>query len=100
MDSYEEIQKEIDQEDVFFEPKTRKKEKNPEDNYFQSQMRPYYDLVLRIHGKNNVGLIFLKGMQLFTQRPTMFRESVEWAATNRLHPLQWSKMVNTILKKK
>lgn len=34
--------------------------------------------------------------KLNKQRPTLLRETIEWAANNRLHPMQFVKAVNTI----
>lgn len=98
-DPYSEITKELEQEELFYEPRPRKKEKETNDNYFQSQVRPYYDLIQRLYGPAFNKIIFVKAMKLFTQRPTMFRETIDWAVNNRLHPLAFSKTVNTILGK-
>lgn len=89
---------EISDDELLAEIKPRKKEKQNNDNYFQQGVRPYYDLIQRAYGPAFNKIVFSKAMQLFNKRPTMFRETIEWAVKNQLHPLAFAKTCNTILK--
>lgn len=76
----------------------KKPQKNQ--NYAQQVVEPHLS---KLNWQNetlekDTRAFWMSVYKLNKQRPTMLRETIEWAGKNRLHPMQFVKAVNTICK--
>lgn len=90
-------------EELLEEVAQRKRPKAPKArSYLEEQVQPYIKSFNWQNEtlQNDMKAFWVAIHRLNKYKPTYFKETLEWAAKNKLHPLAFVKAVNTILKKK
>ena len=90
-----------DLEDTTYLPKRKPEPKTTARSYIESQVQPFlksFNWKTETLEKD-MKAFWIAIHRLNKYKPTYLRETLEWAAKNRLHPLAFVKACNTILRK-